>query len=378
MSYILKPFAWFLMWLYELTNSYAFALILFSLAIKLVLFPFFMKGKKGMMRMTRLNPKMKELQKKYEGNQQKYSMELQKLYKEEGVSPMSGCIWNLIPFPFLIMLYSIIRKPITHMMGLPSAALDTIATALTGLGVTVSDYTTAYGQMTLAKEAAPFASTIAKLVPGFVGLNFMMWGLDLSATPSFLFFIREDPWHWAKIGLWLIPIFSGAFALLQTIISQKMNPSSADQSSKTMLFMMPLISVWIGFAMPASMSIYWIANSVFGILQDVIATLHYRKVFAKEDAVKLAAEAEKRKQEEEKRRLREEKLALEGPQRDPNTSKKKMQKLERTKAEEAERAYKEKAGQIKPKAEDRPFARGRAYDPNRYADRESGGSDKQE
>lgn len=384
MSIIVKPFAWFLMWLYEFTHSYALALILFSLAVKLVLFPFYMKGKKGMMRMSRLQPKMQELQKKYEGsNQQKYSMELQKLYKEEGVSPMSGCIWNLIPFPFLIMLYSIIRKPITHMMGLAETALTTIAEALTGLGVAVSDYTATYGQMTLAKEASPFADTIARVVPGFVAIDFTMWGLDLASTPSFLFFIREDPWHWAKIGLWLIPIVSGALALAQTLISQKMNPpmeSAASANTKTMLYMMPLISVWIGYAMPAGMSIYWIANSVLGIVQDVIATLHYRKVFAREDADKLAAAEEKRRQDEEKRRIREEKLALEGPQRDPNTSKKKMHKQERSKAEEAERAYKEKTGQVQPRKtdNDRPFARGRAYDPDRYADRMTGGSHEQE
>lgn len=369
MSVIIKPFAWMLLQFYEITGSYALALILFSLVIKTVLFPFFMKGKKGMMRMSRLQPMMKELEKKYEGNRQKYAIEVQKLYKAEGVSPMSGCLWNLIPFPFLILLYTIIRKPITQMMGLSSESLGTIANALTSFGVTeVADYSTSYGEMALAQQATPFADRLATLVPGFVGIDFSMFGLNLASNPSFLFFLGDDPWHWANIGLFLIPIISGAFALLQMIISQKLNPPAVEQNNKMMLFMMPLISIWIGYAMPAGMSIYWIANSAIGILQDWFATMHYRKIFAKEDAVKLAEAAERERIAEEKRRQREERLAKEGPQRDKNTSKKKMQKIERAQAEEAERAYKEKTGQIKKKnTDDRPFARGRAYDPNRYA-----------
>lgn len=371
LSYIVWPFAKLLMLFYDLTGSYALALFGFSLVIKLILFPFYMKGKKGMMKMSRLSAKVKELEKKYEGNQQKYSAEVQKLYKEENVNPMSGCIWNLIPFPILLLLYSIIRHPITKLMGIAKDHLPTIA-KIAGSAV---DYTTAYGEMNLAAEAAPFASKItAAGIAGFVAIDFTFLGLNLDATPRFLFFTGSDPWHWAQIGLWLIPIISGALSLLQSIISQKMNPTptadaGAKTSNKTMLIMMPLISIWIGFAMPAAMSIYWITNSILGIVQDIISTKHYQKVFAKEDAEKIAATKAREAAFEEKRRVREEKIAETGSTyRDKNTSKKKIQKSEKTQAETAEREYKVRTGQIKTsQVGDRPFARGRAYDPNRYA-----------
>ena len=114
--YICVPFAWLVRLFYNLTNSYGVALILFTLVIKLIMLPFQMKSKKSMMRMSRVSGQMQELQKRYAKNQAKLQEEMQKLYEEEGVNPMSGCLWSLIPFPILIALYSIIRQPITHFM----------------------------------------------------------------------------------------------------------------------------------------------------------------------------------------------------------------------------------------------------------------------
>ena len=113
---ITKPFAWLMIWLYKVTGSYGLAVIFFALAVNLILTPFMAKSKKSMMRSTRLAPKIQELQRRHEGNQQKLNAEMQKLYREEGVNPMSGCLWSLIPFPILIALYSVIRQPITRMM----------------------------------------------------------------------------------------------------------------------------------------------------------------------------------------------------------------------------------------------------------------------
>ena len=85
---IAKPFGWLMMGLYELTGNFGVATILFSLCVTLVLLPFMAKSKKSMMRMTRLQPRMMELQKKHEGNPQKLNEEMARLYREEKVSPM--------------------------------------------------------------------------------------------------------------------------------------------------------------------------------------------------------------------------------------------------------------------------------------------------
>lgn len=118
MSWITAPFAWLLKALYELTGSYGWAVILFGVVVNLILLPFMAKSKKSMMRTSRLQPRIAELQRRHEGNQQKLNEEMAKLYREEKINPMSGCLWSLIPFPILIALYSVIRQPLTKMMSL--------------------------------------------------------------------------------------------------------------------------------------------------------------------------------------------------------------------------------------------------------------------
>ena len=106
------PFAWLVRLFYNLTSSYGMAIILFTVAIKLIMLPFQMKSKKSMLRMNRMSGRMQEIQKKYANNQQKMGEELQKLYAEEGVNPMSGCLWSFLPLPILMALYSILRQQI--------------------------------------------------------------------------------------------------------------------------------------------------------------------------------------------------------------------------------------------------------------------------
>ena len=109
-------FGWPLKQFYLLTGSYGIAVMLYAVLVNLILTPFMAKSKKSMMRTTRLAPRLKALEKRYNGNQQQYQQAVAKLYKEEKINPMSGCLWMLVPYPILIALYNVIRKPITAMM----------------------------------------------------------------------------------------------------------------------------------------------------------------------------------------------------------------------------------------------------------------------
>ena len=135
--FICIPFAALLRLFYNLTGSYGVAIILFTLVIKLILLPFQMKSKKSMIRMSRMNGKIQEIQKKYANNQVKMQEEIQKFYAEEGVSPMSGCLWSFIPLPILLALYSIIRQPITHFMMLSEDVVEKLISAVTSAGMSL-------------------------------------------------------------------------------------------------------------------------------------------------------------------------------------------------------------------------------------------------
>ena len=80
---ISRPFGWVLYQLFELVGSYGVALILFTVFSKIIMLPFQMKSKKGMMEMQRIQPKLKELEKKYKDDKEKYAIAVQKLYKDE-------------------------------------------------------------------------------------------------------------------------------------------------------------------------------------------------------------------------------------------------------------------------------------------------------
>ena len=103
--WICWPFAWLTRAFYELTGSYGVALILFTLVVKLVLLPFMMKSKRSMIRMNMVSGQLQEIQKRYANNREKMAEEQQRLYQENGINPMSGCLWSFIPMPILIALY---------------------------------------------------------------------------------------------------------------------------------------------------------------------------------------------------------------------------------------------------------------------------------
>ena len=389
------PFAKLMVWLYNLTGSYGWAVILFALVVNLILAPFMAKSKKSMMRSTRLQPRIQELQRRHEGNPQKLNEEMQKLYREEGVNPMSGCLWSLIPFPILIALYSVIRQPLTRMMFVSSEFVTTLQEFFVekGLYTAASGRASAYAEIELTKILHDNWDLVQtgladKLDPNLLNVDFSFIGLNLGDQPKWNFFM-EGNWTWAAIGLFLIPFVSAALSWASMQISTKLNPTTApgnDQAQATMKSMnmiMPLTSIWICFVMPAAMGIYWIANSVFGIARDYLLTKHYRKQLDIEDAERAALRSEREKELEEKR-LETERLKAEGKTEvNVNTSKKKLQASEKQKQEErkaaldrAERAARRERLGVKeaekPASQvgNRRYARGRAYVADRFTNPE--------
>ena len=386
---IAKPFGILLMWLYNLVGNYGVAIFLFALVVKIILLPFQMKSKKGMIRMAALNPQIEELKKRHEGNQQRLQQEMAKLYKEEKVSPMSGCIWSLIPFPILLALYRAIRYPLTTMMGVDAALVaegGAIANKLAELGFTSSG-NAAYLQLYQSEFISNNIDKFAGLSDKLVAINYSFLGLNLASTPKVFFW--NDGVSWASIGLFLIPIISAALSFLQMKISTKTNPTmaGADQTQgqmKMMNYMMPLLSLWIGFSMPAALGIYWISTSLLALIQEVILNKIYGKKLEEEKAIREAKQREK-EAEIERRRQETERLRAEGQTREnENTSKKKQQARQKNELDQLKAAAQreEKAARRArlgiPEAEEKPasqvgnrrYARGRAYVADRYTNPE--------
>ncbi len=395
-SIITVPFNWLLMTLYNLVGNYGVAIILFALVVKIILLPFQMKSKRSMMRQASLTPQLKALEKKYGDNKQKYQEEMQKLYKEEGIKPLGGCLWSLIPFPILIALYSVIRQPLTHAMHMSAETITAVTEKLVSMGVyTVPERTDAYSQVTLANLIHEHFDTIKAAFPTekLVDINYKFLGMNLGQRPQFKFwtFDYSDPKIWLPlVGLLLIPILSAVLSWLQTKVSsaQQQNTGGTEQQAaqmKSMTLMMPLVSLYIGFVMPAALGVYWIAQYVFGILQEIILNKHYGKIIAAESAER-EERFRLREAELERKRQETERLRAEGKtQQNTNTSKKKLQaqerdKEDRRKAAEAREEMRRKrvamglpADPEIPESQvgNRRYARGRAYVADRYTNPET-------
>ena len=394
------PFGYLLDWLYQFTSNYGIALILFAILVKLLLFPIQAKSKKSMMKMSRLSPLVQKIQARYPDDQQKQNEALQQLYKDEGVSMTGGCLWSFVPLLILLPLYQVVRQPIVYML---HESLDVAEQIIEIIKAANSEYfggNPYYHQMVAARYLPEFAEAIKEAIPSvsantLAGLNFDFLGIDLGAVPQFNVF-RWTTWDWAHIGAFLIPILSAASQVLSMFISQKMNDSvitnekgvqdketaknsQQNQTNMIMMWMMPLMSLWIGFTVPAALSLYWFIQGIISIVQDVFLTQHYRKIYDAEDAVRLQKAMEEERLEAERERVRAERRAANPDGQTQNTSKKKMQKQQQL-AEEAAKAaaareYAAKKGIVVEEEAspacmsgipDRPFCKGRNYNPNRY------------
>ncbi len=382
MGIILQPFAWLLLFFYNLFNSYGIALILFGIVIKLVLFPVTLKSKKSMIQTTMLSGKMQQLQKQYGKDKERYNIELQKLYEKEKVNPMGGCVWSLIPMVVLIALFGIIRQPLTYFMGLTADQIQMLATQVNWSEIAVTNgWVTAaamekaenlfqevgYNQLYLVSLIRPENLEALKAAVGADSLfvmNFQFLGIDLSLIPTWRFW--TGGMKWSSIGLFILPIISVAVSFLSMKVSMATNQMNKqtenkqmDSTNRMMMWMMPLMSLWIGFTVPAGLSIYWITQYFVTMIQEVICGRMLKKDY--EAAREAAAKREAEEREEEKRRKEEARLERQRriEEEKKNRGKKKPQKKDTEPDQEGVNREDSREGI-------RAYARGRAYIPNRY------------
>ncbi|MDR2606650.1 MAG: membrane protein insertase YidC [Oscillospiraceae bacterium] len=403
LDFISIPFKYLLLALNSLTHNYGFAVILFSLVINAILTPFTAKSTKGQLRMQLLQPKVEELKKKHGANQQKLNVEMQALYKENGVSMTGGCLWSLIPLPILFALYRLIIQPFTKLwnvteeqflylrdivfpalkLGEPLAegakqgAMEQIQYAFT----TSNNFTQIidYLKTQSSELGKGLYEALSKFTAG--DMNFSFLGLNLADIPQWQ--LWQNALTWAAVGLFLIPVLNAAVSVISMLVSNRISAKGGYQTEQQkqmnsnimMLLMGPGISLWIGFTWPAIMPLYYLFYGLFSFLARTALTIHYQKVVAAEQRERDALRIE-RDREIEAKRAESDALKAEGLiKENPNVSKKKKELQEKQEREQKAREWEEAHGKRKSgegSDEDsaavgtRKFARGRAYSADRF------------
>lgn len=325
-------------------ENYALAIILLTLFARILMVPTSISQQKGMAKTQRMQAKLRKIQTKYAGNQQKIQEETTALYQREGYNPMgAGCAPMLVQFLLLFGLIGAIYYPLSHSFGIDSAYISDLALAMKEIpelsalveSKKISDFNQEiYIVGSIAKErltpeflrslvdagtitVKSDLSALEAAINEISKINFELFGLPLGDVPWIDGVFRDDADKVTGIDfkLWLVPVISFLSSMATGLYSQmkqkKNNPAAANNAMMTgcMTIFMPLFSLYWVINYPIGIGVYWIASSIFGFISTVIIGHIYspKKVMAKlmveetierrskENSIKIAAEIKEKK-----------------------------------------------------------------------------------
>ncbi|MFA6255255.1 MAG: YidC/Oxa1 family membrane protein insertase [Patescibacteria group bacterium] len=226
-----QPLLNLLVFLYNIIPGHdlGLAIILLTVLIKLVLYPFARQSIKSQKALQDLQPKVEALKKQYKDDKEKMAKEMMVLYKAEKVNPLSSCLPLLIQLPFLIAVYQVFRT------GLDSSSLSLLY---------------------------PFVQN-----PG--QLNAISFGfLDLAKVNLVLAGLTGLAQFWQTKML---------MAKKQPKIEGAKDENMMAMMNKQMLYFMPVFTVIIGASLPAGLVLYWLVMTVLTALQQLLMFRHNKK-----------------------------------------------------------------------------------------------------
>lgn len=268
-------------------HSFGLTIIFFTLITKLILLPLTIKSQRSSQEMNALQPEVKRIQEKYKNDKEKQNQEIQKLYKENNVSCMGGCLPMLLQFPILIALYSVLRRPLTLVVG---KSKDVIFSLVNNLPADLHS-AVAYSANTETFEKISQINEL-KLVnfltnnPGYLNssvtssdlMNLKFLGLNLGVVPT----INPSLIFGDQMGIYLPLLIIPIIAVIMTVISQRlMTPPKPKEETKKdsknplggmgnmMKYMIPGMTLYFSFILPAGMGFYWINTYAFQIFTQL-------------------------------------------------------------------------------------------------------------
>ncbi len=323
MDIIAKPFGYLLKFCYDITNSYALALLIFTFLFKLILLPLSVKQQKASQSQARIRPKEMAIRKRYVGRTDQnarieLSNDLMKLYQEEKVSAAGGCLPLLIQLPIIYILYQIITKPLQYICMASVTAIGDLKTKifeLFGTGTLnaantsekiLKRFTDAGGDFNkfgiseiemlgvMEKNGSEFSAILeGHGLSGMAYPDFTIFGgaINLADLPTFTSVII------------LIPVFAALFQFASSLVLKFFGPQmdmsapGAQQTQKTMLYMniiFPLMTFFMALSFPAILGLYWIYQSIFGALTQIaLYKLYPIPVFTPEEIAEVEYEMNK-------------------------------------------------------------------------------------
>ena len=249
-------------------NNYFLSIILFTLLTKIILFPLSWMQRKTKEKIKKRQPKVQKITDKYKNDKQKQAEELSKLYSENKINPMGGCLPLLIQLPIILAMFAIVRQPLTYITQTPAEEIKSYTQEyLQKEDVSQTEINT--NELIIAKEKNLIDMDVA-------------FGINMGDVPSNIF-SKDESKKPNPVSL-LIPILTVVFSFVQTKITQKNSSMTEEQieMQKSMNFTMPLISGIIVFSMPLALGVYWLFGNILQILQQLFISNKIKRDAEKE------------------------------------------------------------------------------------------------
>ncbi|HZK70406.1 MAG TPA: YidC/Oxa1 family membrane protein insertase [Clostridia bacterium] len=310
LNFLMKPLGQFLYFIYETVafKNYGWTIIIFTVIVKMALLPLTYKQQKSSLEMQKIQPHIQEINEKYKNDKAKLSTETMALYKEHNVNPIGSCLPMLFQFPILIALYQVISRPLTYLLTIDSAKVTSITDILKGLQIKLPNYPEVGIIKNLTEGIAQTINTSFSGLGSLLlelqrGMNF--YGLKLYEIPT-----TDPKVIMANLGLYLPLLALIIAATIITFISSKLsmvsmnkrnnhhkteaskkleleknnklkvNNKSNNQPEKKssqmamtnnmMLYLGPIMTLFISFSVPAGVTLYWAVGYVIMIIQQLI------------------------------------------------------------------------------------------------------------
>ncbi|MEE1199479.1 MAG: YidC/Oxa1 family membrane protein insertase [Christensenellales bacterium] len=314
-------------WIYSWIGNYGWAVVIFTLIVRLLVLPLDIKSRKSMRAMNRVQPKMQALQKKYANDKEKLNAKMMELYKKEKVSPMAGCLPMLLQWPVLIFMFTAMRvvaneHTIQMILDLKNGLAPSFESWLWIKNVFLPDsfgssmlpavgsqlreisqvgYSSILNAENIAAAREFLSSSQYAAIAAQYGANAFT-----SIQLNFFFFqpVLTLPNSVASLfqyanGLFVLPVLAAASQFLMTRImtgtqkktpeqklAEQENPAANAMNSGMMKWFFPLFSLWICASSNSAFSIYWMAVNVITIVQSLILNYIFDRQEAAQEALK--------------------------------------------------------------------------------------------
>ena len=288
-AFFANIFGYLLNFIYQIVNNYGVAIIIFCIVLKLIMLPLSIKQQKTMKKSAKIQDKMKQLQFKYKNDPEKLNQEVMKMYKEENMSPFSGCLSSIAQIIILLSVFYLVSSPLTYMKKVDSQEINNYKERLEQ-------------EQNISKGNYPEIQIIQVYGKDNeqVKLNMEFLGLDLSKV------LTQSLNDWKVYVIPALYVISSIISLKITNATQKKmqnkkkeeneqiiienNEEKAlkkaeeevdpmEQANKSMSLFMPIMSLSIAIIAPLGLALYWLMNNILMIAERLVLN----KVFDKEE-----------------------------------------------------------------------------------------------